>query len=144
MTAPFKGKQHWYRRIRHYINKYDSLSRVQTLCNPVDCSLLGSSIHGIFQAGILQWVAISFSRRSSQPRDWTWVSCIVGRCFTIWATREVIMIRARWAKDKVLWLKTKVLWIQETEISYIWGYYWNSSYQNSDERQCGFISEEKL
>ena len=59
-----------------------------TLCDPMDCSLPGSSIHGIFQARILEWVAISFSRRSSWPRDWTRVSCIVGRHFTIWATRE--------------------------------------------------------
>ena len=57
-----------------------------TLCDPMDCSLPGSSIHGIFQARILEWVAISFSRRSSRPRDWTRISCIVGRCFTIWAT----------------------------------------------------------
>ena len=55
------------------------------LCDSMDCSLAGSTVHGIFQARILQWVAISFSRRSSQPRDWTRVSCIVGRCFTIWA-----------------------------------------------------------
>ena len=41
----------------------------QTLCNPMDCSLPGSSVHGIFQARILAWVAISFSRGSSQPRD---------------------------------------------------------------------------
>ena len=40
-----------------------------TLCDPMDCSLPGSSIHGIFQARILEWVAISFSRGSSQPRD---------------------------------------------------------------------------
>ena len=60
-----------------------------TLCNPVDCNLPGSSVYGIFQARILEWVAISFSRRSSQPRDWTQVSCIVGRCFTVWVTREV-------------------------------------------------------
>ena len=45
-------------------------------CNPVDSSLPGSSVHGIFQARILVWVAISFSRRSSQPRDQTSVSCI--------------------------------------------------------------------
>ena len=45
-----------------------------TLCNPMDCSLPGSSFHGIFQARILEWVAISFSRGYSQPRDWTWVS----------------------------------------------------------------------
>ena len=55
----------------------------------MDCSPWGSSIHGIFQARVLEWVAISFSRGSSQPRDWTQVSCIVGKCFTIWATREV-------------------------------------------------------
>ena len=60
-----------------------------TLCNPMDCSLPGSSIHGIFQARVLEWVAISFSRRSSWPRDWTQVSCIVGRRFTVWPTREV-------------------------------------------------------
>ena len=53
------------------------------------CRLPCPSIHGIFQARILEWVAISFSRRSSQPRDRTRVSRIVGRHFTIWATREV-------------------------------------------------------
>ena len=66
-----------------------SLSCVLTLCDPMNCSLPGSSLHGIFQARILEWVAISFSRRSSRPRDWTQVSCIVSRCFTVWATREV-------------------------------------------------------
>ena len=48
-----------------------------TLCDPMDCwSLSGSSFHGISQERILQWVAISYSRVSSQPRDWTWVSCV--------------------------------------------------------------------
>ena len=60
-----------------------------TLCDPMDCSPPGSSVHGIFQARILELVAISFSRRSSRPRDWTQVSHIVGRRFTIWATREI-------------------------------------------------------
>ena len=60
-----------------------------TLCNPMDCSLWGSSGHGIFQARILEWVPISFSRGYFQPRDWTQVSRIVGRHFTIWAIREV-------------------------------------------------------
>ena len=55
----------------------------------MDCSLTGSSVHGIFQARILEWVAISFSRRSSRARDWSRVSRIIGRCFTVWATREV-------------------------------------------------------
>ena len=54
----------------------------------MDCSLLGSSVHGIFQARVLKWVTISFSRGSSQPRDQTWVSCVAGSCFTSWATRE--------------------------------------------------------
>ena len=59
-----------------------------TLCDPMDCSPPGSSIHEILQARILEWVAISFSRGSSWPRDQTRVSCILSRCFTIWATRE--------------------------------------------------------
>ena len=59
-----------------------------TLSCPMDCSLPGSSVHGIFQARVLEWAAISFSRGSSQPRDRTWVSFIAGRHFTIWATWE--------------------------------------------------------
>ena len=47
-----------------------------TLCNRMDCSLPGTSVHGISQASILEWVAISSSRASSWPRDWNWVSCI--------------------------------------------------------------------
>ena len=58
-----------------------------TLCNPVHCALPGSSVHGILQARILEWIAISYSRWSFQPRDWTWVSYLAGRFFTIWATR---------------------------------------------------------
>ena len=54
----------------------------------MDSSPPGSSIHGILQARILEWVAISFSRISSQSRDWTWVSLIARRIFTDWATRE--------------------------------------------------------
>ena len=54
-----------------------------TLCNPMDCSLPGSSIHGILQARILEWAAISFSRASSQPRDQILVSLIAGRRFTL-------------------------------------------------------------
>ena len=61
-----------------------------TLCDPMDCSLSGSSIHGIFQARVLEWIAISFSRGPSRPRNRTWVSRIAGRCFTIWATLDPI------------------------------------------------------
>ena len=59
-----------------------------TLCDPMDCRLPGSSVHGIFQAKILKWVAISFSRGSSWPRDGTYVSCIDRWVLYHWATRE--------------------------------------------------------
>ena len=59
-----------------------------TLCDPSDCSLPGSSLYGILQARILDWVAISFSRGTSQLREWTQVSCVAGRRFNLWATRE--------------------------------------------------------
>ena len=55
-----------------------------TLCDPMDCSLPGSSVHGILQARILEWVAISFSRGSSRPRDQTQVSRTGGRRFNVW------------------------------------------------------------
>ena len=59
-----------------------------TLCDSMDCSLPGFSVRGIFQARVLEWVAISFSRGSSWPRDWTQVSHIARRCLTLWVTRE--------------------------------------------------------
>ena len=62
-----------------------------TLCDPMACSPPGSSVHEILQAGILEWVAISFSSGSSWPRDWIHVSCIAGRFFTIWATRKALI-----------------------------------------------------
>ena len=54
----------------------------------MDCSLPGSSVHGILQARKLEWVAMLFSRGSSWPRNWTLVAHIAGRFFTVWATRE--------------------------------------------------------
>ena len=53
----------------------------------MDCSPPASPVHGILQARLLEWVAISFSRGSSQPRDWTHVSCIADRFFTVWVTQ---------------------------------------------------------
>ena len=69
-----------------------------SLCDPMDCSPLGSSVHGVFQARVLEWAAISFSRGSSQPRDRTWVSHIVDRRFTVWATKlwETVKDREAW------------------------------------------------
>ena len=61
-----------------------------TLCDPMDSSLPASSVHGILQARILEWAAISFSRGSSQPRERTLVSCMAGTFFTVWATKEAV------------------------------------------------------
>ena len=63
------------------------------LCDPMDCSPPGSSVHGIYQAGILEWVIISFSRGSSWPRDRTQVSHIADRFVSVWATREALLWR---------------------------------------------------
>ena len=60
-----------------------------TYCKPMYCSPPGSSVHVILQARILEWVAMYSYRRASPPRDWTQVSHVAGRFFTIWAIREV-------------------------------------------------------
>ena len=90
-----------------------------TLCDPMDCSLPGSSVHGIFQAIVLEWTAISFSRGSSQPRDWTRVSHIVDRRFTVWATREVHLYMSKVSnakiKQKTLCQKSTALLHQKKE-----------------------------
>ena len=64
-----------------------------TLCDPIDCSLPGFSIHWIFQARVLEWVAISFSRGSSRPSDGTQVSSIACGFLTSWATRKALEIQ---------------------------------------------------
>ena len=73
-----------------------------TLCNPMDCSLPGSSTYGILQARILEWVAISFSRGSSWPRDQTCISYIKGRFFTLWATKEARLFSFSLENSKTL------------------------------------------
>ena len=65
------------------------LSHVR-LCDPIDCSLPGSSVHGILQARGLEWVVISSSRGSSRPGDWTCTSCIGRWILYHWATREAL------------------------------------------------------
>ena len=89
----------WATRIPWKWSENEVAQSCPTLCHPVDCSLPGSSIYGIFLARILEWVAISFSRGSSWPRDWTPVSCIGGRCFNLWATREA---QIPWGTTKIL------------------------------------------
>ena len=67
--------------IHHNNSESEVAQSCPTLCDPMDCSLPGSSVHGIFQTRVLEWIAISFSRGSSRPRNWTQVSLIAGRCF---------------------------------------------------------------
>ena len=67
-----------------------------TLCDLMDCSLPGSSVHGIFQARVLEWGAISFSRGTSRPRDRTRVSHIVGRRLSLSKLRELVRDREAW------------------------------------------------
>ena len=64
----------------------------------MDCSPPGSSVHGIFQARILEWVVIPFSRGSSWLKDWTQVSCIAGQFFTIWAILYQLSHKGSWSK----------------------------------------------
>jgi len=73
------------------------------LCNP--CSLPGSSVHGILQARILEWVTISFSRRSSQPRDQTHIYCIGKQIHYHWAIREAQCMG--YTLPNVFWFKIK-------------------------------------
>ena len=101
-----------------------------TLCNPLDCSPPGSSVHGILQTRILEWVTISFSRGSSWPRDWTRVSCVAGRYYTVWDTREawqspeplsIIDLILCWALFCILYLLHDLHFInKETEADVGW------------------------
>ena len=75
----------------------------------MDWSPPGSSVHGILQARILEWVAISFSRGSSWRRDRTWVSCIAGRFFTIWSIGKSRSKRHHQIRPFRLWIWLLVL-----------------------------------
>ena len=78
-THSFVVHAHW----EQVLSESDVAQSSPTVCDPMDCNLPGSSVHGIFQVGVLEWVAIFFSRGSSRPKDGTQVSRIVGRRFTI-------------------------------------------------------------
>ena len=78
------GQRSWWTTVK----KNEVTRSCPTLCDLMDSSLLGSSIHGNLQARVLEWAAISFSRGSSKPRDRTWVSCIADKHCTVWDTRK--------------------------------------------------------
>ena len=75
-----------------------------TLCDPLDSSPPGSSVHGISQAIILEWVTISFSRGSSWPKDQTHDSCVGRRALYCWATGEAqkVLVCAFWGRDQLV------------------------------------------
>ena len=101
---------------------YDLVTKQHTtLCDPMDCSPPGSSVHGIFQARILEWVAISFSRGSSQPRDRTQVSCITDRRFSIWATREAPNYTGAEGRDKGWDGWIGIINLMDMSFSKLWG-----------------------
>ena len=98
--------QYYLRKFRYLLDCGTSCLKVKvaalclTPCGPVDCSPPGASVHGIFQARILEWVAIPSSRRSCQPRDRTQASCTGGGFLTIWATREALKALVKAIKKK--------------------------------------------
>ena len=100
MTGSFRSSAIFYNSFRRMsvsssINQWASeVAQLYLLfCDPMDYSLPSTSIHGIFQARVLECVAISFPRGSSQPRDQTQVSCIAGRCFTVWVVRRNLPVK---------------------------------------------------
>ena len=101
-----------------------------TLCDPVDCSPPGFSVHELLQARILEWVAIPFSRGPFPPRDQTWVSCIEGRFFIIWAAREALninLVNINWlCLSRLVLILKKKLKITQTEVCLWYNIYLNS------------------
>ena len=88
----FSRQEYWIQIITLYTSNVCSVAKsCPSLCDIMDCSPPGFSVHGILQARILEWVAISFSRRSSWPRDQTHVSCIGRQILYHWATREALV-----------------------------------------------------
>ena len=92
-----------------------------TLCNPMDCSFPGFSAHGISQVSILEWVAISSSRGSSWPRNWTHISCVSCTSRLVlyhWATWEAPLCADIEIISSFSWVR---VWAVESEHLYLWG-----------------------
>ena len=127
-----------------FVLQYLNVQSCPTLCNPMDYSLPGSLVHGIFQASILEWVAISFFRGSSQPRDWTQVSRIVGRCFTIcrfWfplslsGAGESVFLTS----SQVLLLVWTTLWVENLSLlaRNLWAFHYTNRWNEEPRKKHG-------
>ena len=92
LSMEFSRQEYWFQIITLYTSNVCSVAKsCPSLCDTMDCSPPGSSVHVILQARILEWVVVSFSRWCSWPRDQTHVSCIGRRILYHWATREALV-----------------------------------------------------
>ena len=106
-----------------------------TLCDPMNCSSPGFSVHGISQARVPEWVAIPFSRGSSQPRDQTQVSHIGGRLFTVRATREALLTMP---KPLTAWITTSCgKFLMRWEYQTTWPASWEICIQVKKQQSIG-------
>ena len=122
-----------------------SLRRVRLFATPwTVCSLPGFSLHGILQARILEWVTISFSRGSSQPRDWTQVSRIEGRNFNLWATREALSSSSLSAIRVMSSAYLNVIDISPNNLDFSLGFIQPSISHDVVKLKDAYSSEEKL
>ena len=119
----------------YYYYIFEVAQSCLTLCDPMDCSPPGSSVHGIFQARVLEWGDIFFSRRSSRPRDWTLVSCTVGRRFTVWATRAPLKDYDLQKREK--WMKKQRQKWQGLILARLHGHVITPREQFGSLRKCG-------
>ena len=97
-----------------------------TLCDPMDCSLPGSSVHGTFQARILEWVAISASRGSSWPRDWTcfsWVFCIGRQVLCHCGSWEVPPPSDKDSSSTGWGVHPPAVWLHDNKLHQHWPYF---------------------
>ena len=92
-----------------------SFSHVWLFCDPMDCIPPGSSVHGILQARILEWFAISYSRGCSQPRDWTCIFCIGRQILYHWATWEALF-RGRGALKKQILVNRNFITVTQDKV----------------------------
>ena len=97
-----------------------------TLCDPMDCGPPGFSVHGVLHTRIVEWVAISFSRDSSQARDQTQVSHIADRFFTVWTTGEALISITKESRRNKCWDHWQTLPPSPFAESSIWLWHWCS------------------
>ena len=125
-----------------YVCAYVCIRVIQSwppLCNPKDCSPPGSSVHGILQPKILEWVVISFSRDSSPPRDWTRIS------HSSWIGRQILYHWANWETHSYtlgvsLFIRTQVIWNQDPTLKLVHVIEWQVDKQNIVNIQRNSIS----